>query len=115
MTETATNPLQPFVNLAQANMAALTKFSTSPEISTFAFAQAQRFLEQGPAAAAQAVQTGAFSELAQGLAQNWQRFAGELMQAQLDWIGQSQASFLQQAQAAGENVVDVSTRRRRGA
>jgi hypothetical protein len=113
MTESASGALQPFVNLAQANMAALTKFSTSPEISTFAFAQAQRFLEQGPAAAAQSLQTGAFSELAQGLVQNWQRFAGEVMQAQLDWIGQSQAGFMQQAQAAGDNVVDVAQRRRR--
>lgn len=113
MAESASSPLQPFVNLAQANMAALNKFSTSPEVSTMAFAQAQRFLEQGPAAAAQGLQTGAFSELAQGLAQNWQRFASELMQAQLDWIGQSQAALMQQVQAAGDNVVDVTTRRKR--
>ena len=115
MTESASGALQPFVNLAQANMAAITRFTSSPEISTFAFAQAQRLMEQGPAAAAQALQTGAFSELTQGLVQNWQRFATEVMQAQLDWIGQGQAAFMQQAQAASENVVDVATQRRRKA
>ena len=49
MADPISNPLQPFINLVQANMALLSKYAMSPEAMTQAMAQMQAAMTQGQA------------------------------------------------------------------
>ena len=52
--------MQPFFKLAQANMDLLTRFSTSPEVTAQATANASQLFQQATESAMKLMQSGAF-------------------------------------------------------
>ena len=109
-----TNPLQPFMNLMQANMALLSKYAMSPEAMTQAMAQVQAAMTQGPGAAL--TQTpAAVAELAQGMMQNYTRFMTELTQSGMAAFAQGQAAMTQRdGQRAPRSVASLGDEVSRG-
>jgi len=89
MADPISNPLQPFINLVQANMALLSKYAMSPEAMTQAMAQMQAAMTQGPGAAKSMPQSATmFAELAQGMMENYTRFMSELTQSGMSFMSQ---------------------------
>jgi len=92
-----TNPLQPFMNLMQANLALLSKYATSPDAMTQAMSQVQAAMTTGPDTAV-AKTPVALTELAQGMMQNFTRFMTELMQTGMATFAQGHEVMTQQLQ-----------------
>jgi hypothetical protein len=78
MPDPISNPMQPFINLVQANMALLSKYAMSPDAMSAAMAQFQAAMTRARAAAKSVPQSAtAFAELTQGLMENYTRFMSE--------------------------------------
>ena len=108
------NPMQPFIDLVQGNMALLAKYATSPEAMSQAMAQLQAAMTQGPGAASQQTQTAAnFAELVKGMSDNYMRFMSEITQGGMALFAQSQGAMFQQAQEAA-GTLDPEGRSKRG-
>lgn len=107
------NPLQPFINLTQANMALLARYAISPDGMTQAMAQLQAAMS--PRSNAASVLPTAFPglpELVQGMMQNYAQFMTELAQAGMSALAQGQAMMVQQAQdTAGASSQARNSRR----
>jgi hypothetical protein len=102
MPDPISNPMQPFINLMQANMALLSKYAMSPEAMSAAMAQFQAAMTQGPGAAKSVPQsTTAFAELAQGLMENYTRFMSELTASGMSLLTQGQEALLKAGAEAG--------------
>ena len=100
------NPMQPFINLVQANMALLAKYA-SPEIMSQAVQAAMR---QGPDAQNRMPHSAtALVELTQGMMENYTRFMTELAQSSMALFAQGQGTMMQQVQ----DVADVAGQVRR--
>ena len=107
------NPMQPFINLVQNNMALLAKYATSPEAMVQAIAQVQAAMMQGPGAAAKPLpQSAAFAELAQGMMENYTHFMSEMMQSGMAMFMQGQGAMLEQAQNAADAASEGGRGRR---
>lgn len=110
--------VQPFVKLAQSNMELWSKFTQSPEVMSEATRSMQSVLEQAQKSAASLAQSQVFTSLMQGMMKNYTDFVSELSQSMYSMMSQSQATFLQQAQGAANDVIDAAvtpTRRPRQA
>ena len=105
MPDAIANPMQPFINLVQANMALLSKYAMSPDSMFNAMAQLQAAMTQGPGALSAPQSANAFAELAQGMMENYTRFLSELTQSGM--------SVLAQGQDAVSRAVSESGGRRR--
>ena len=81
MPDTISNPMQPFINLVQANFALLSKYAMSPDAMSKAMAQVQAAMTQGPGALTVPQSATAFTELTQGMMENYARFMAELAQS----------------------------------
>ena len=91
MPDPTSNPMQPFINLVQANMALLSKYAMSPDAISAAMAQFQAAMTQGPGAAKFVPPPAtAFAELAQGMMENYTRFMSELTQSGMSLLAQGQ-------------------------
>jgi len=106
---------QPFVKLAQANMDLLTRFMTSPEVSTQAGANASQLFQQASESAMKVMQSGAFAHLLQGMLKNYTEFLAELSQSSLAMWSQGQAVLTRQVQEASDGVVEATDIRGRRA
>jgi hypothetical protein len=104
---------QPFVKLAQTNIELLTRFWTSPEVSSQAMANASALFQQASESAVKVMQSGAAAQLMQGMIQNYTEFLGELGRGWMSTMSQGQAALLRQAQENTSNVIDASTARGR--
>ena len=104
---------QPFVKLAQANMDLLSKFSTSPEVTAQATANASQLLQQASESATSLMRSGAFAHMMQGLVKNYSEFLVELSHSGMALLSQGQQALVQQTQEAAESVVDATEVRRR--
>jgi hypothetical protein len=91
--------LQPFVNLVQANMDLLTRFSTSPEITAQASANASQFFQQASESAMKLMQSGAFAQVMQGMLKNYTEFLMELSQSGMAVLSQGQSVMSRQVRA----------------
>ena len=109
-----TDALQPFIRLAQANMELFSRHAWSPEVANEAMQGMQALVEQSQQSFARLAQSQAFVELAQGLMRNYTEFLGEVTQSAYALMSQGPAAFMQQAMEAGTNVVEMTTRARRG-
>ena len=107
--------LQPYVKLAQCNIELWYKFSSSPEVMSEANRSLQTFMEQAQASALQLGQSHAFTSLVQGLIKNYTEFVSDLSQSAYSMMSQGQATWIQQAQEAANNVYDVTAGRPRRA
>lgn len=113
----ADNPMQtaiqPFVKLAQGNMELLSRFAGSPEALSQASTNMQGMLQQNQESAAKLLQSGAFSQLMQGMLKNYTEFLTELGQTSMAVATQAQEAMTRQAQQATDNVIDASEARTR--
>ncbi len=91
--------LQPFVNLVQANMDLLTRFSTPPEITAQASANASQFFQQASESAMKLMQSGAFAQVMQGMLKNYTEFLMELSQSGMAVLSQGQSVMSRQVRA----------------
>jgi maltoporin len=108
-----TNPLQPFMDLMQANMALLAKYAMSPNDVTQAMAQVRAAMTQGPGASAAPNQTPAMlAELAQGMMQNYTRFMTDLAQSGMASLSQGQSAMIQQVQDVADSASEGGRTRR---
>lgn len=104
-----------FVKLAQANMELLTRFSTSPEVTTQASANASELFQQASASTMKLVQSGAFAHLMQGMLKNYTEFLAELGHSGMAMISQGQAAMTRQVQQVTDGAIEAAdTRARRG-
>jgi hypothetical protein len=106
---------QPFVKLAQANMDLLTRFSTSPEVTAQAGANASQLFLQASESTMKLMQSGAFTYLMQGMLKNYTDFLAELSQGGMAMFSQGQAAMTRQVQEATSSVIDVAEARGRRA
>ena len=90
MPDPISNPMQPFINLVQANMALLSKYAMSPDAMSKAIAQVQAAMTLGPGALTVPQSATAFAELAQGMMENYTRFMSELAQSGMSVLAQGQ-------------------------
>lgn len=95
---------QPFVKLAQANMDLLSRFSTSPEVTTQASESAMKLM-----------QSAAFAHMMQGMLKNYTEFLSELSHSGMAMLSQGQAAMTRQAQEATNGVIDATEARARRA
>jgi hypothetical protein len=105
--------MQPFYKLAQANMDLLTRFSTSPEVTAQATANASQLFQQATESAMKLMQSGAFAHVMQGMLKNYTEFLAELSQSGMALMSQGQAALVRQAQEATDGVIDATTVRAR--
>lgn len=109
---------QPFVRLAQANMDLIARFSSSPEVTAQASANASQLFQQASESTMKVMQSGAFARLMQGLLNNYAEFLADLGRSGMAMLTQGQAAMSRQVQEATEAVVEaapVSGRRSRRA
>lgn len=106
---------QPFVKLAQANMDLFTRFSTSPEVTTQASANASQLFQQVSESAMKLMQSGAFAHMMQGMLKNYTEFLTEISQSSMSMLSQGQAAMTQQVQEATNDIIDATDARGRRA
>jgi hypothetical protein len=106
---------QPFVKLAQANMELFARFSTSPEVTSQASANASQLFQQSSGSAMKLMQSGAFAHMMQGMLKNYTEFLTELSHSGMAMLSQGQAAMTRQVQEATDNVIDASDARGRRA
>lgn len=106
---------QPFVKLAQANMDLFARFSTSPEVTAQASANASQLFQQASESAMKLMQSGAFMHLMQGMLKNYTEFLTELGQSGMTLLSQGQAAMSRQVQDATEGVIEATEVRGRRA
>ena len=95
------NPMQPFINLVQANMALLSKYALSPDTMSKAMAQMQAAMTQGPGTVTVPQSATAFAELAQGMMENYTRFGSELTQSGMSFLAQGQDALFKAGSGSG--------------
>jgi hypothetical protein len=108
-------PMQPYVRLAQANMDLLTRFATSPEVTSQATANASQLFQQASEAAMKFMQSGAFAHMMQGMLKNYTEFLSELSHSGMALMSQGQAAMTRQVQDATNGVIDAADARGRRA
>ena len=106
---------QPFVKLAQANMDLITRFSTSPEVTAQASANASQLFQQASESAMKLMHSGAFAHMMQGMLKNYTEFLTDLSQSGMAMWSQGQAAMARQVQDATSEVVDATVARGRRA
>jgi hypothetical protein len=105
----------PFVKLIQANMDLLTQFSTSPEVTSEANANANQLFQQAIGSTMNLMQSRASAQVMQGMMKNYTEFLTDLGQSTMAMMSQGNAALLQQSQEAINDVTDATeTRGRRG-
>ena len=107
--------VQPFVKLAQANMELFTRFSTSPEVAAQTSANAGQLFQQASGSAMKLMQSGAFTQMMQGMLKNYTEFLTELSHSGMAMLSQGQAAMTRQVQEATDNVIDATDARGRRA
>ena len=108
-----TEAIQPFVKLAQSNMELWSRFAQSPEVMSEATRNMRSFMEQAQTSATSLARSQSFAALMQGMVKNYTDFLSELGQSTYAMLNQGQATLLQQAQDATDNVVDATDARGR--
>jgi hypothetical protein len=104
---------QPFVKLAQANMDLLTRFSTSPEVTSQATANASQLFQQASDSAMKLIQSGAFADMMQGMLKNYTEFLTELSQSGMAMMSEGRAAVNRQMHEATNGVIDATESRGR--
>lgn len=104
---------QPFVKLALANMDLISRFSTSPEVTSQVTADASQLFQQASQSSMKLMQSGAFATLMQGMLKNYTGFLAELGQSSMAMLSQGQAAMTEQVQQATRDAIDAADGRGR--
>jgi hypothetical protein len=99
---------QPFVKLAQANMELITRFSTSPEVTAQASANASQLFQQASESGMKLMQSGGFAHLVQGMLKNYTEFLTDIGQGGMAMLTQGQAAMTRQVQEATHGVIEAA-------
>jgi len=109
MNTAATDTLmQPFVKLTQSNTELLSRYATSPEVTTQAVQVAEGLMRQMQGAALKLSNSAAFGDLAQGLMNNYLQFWTELSYSLVAGFSQGQSSLMRQAEAVTSEAIDAT-------
>jgi uncharacterized membrane-anchored protein YhcB (DUF1043 family) len=100
--------MQPLTKLTQANMELISKFSASPEITAQAINDVQKLFQQAQDSAMKLAHSQALAGLMQGFMKNYTEFLAEMSHTATAMFSQGQAAFMQQANEATSNVVEVT-------
>jgi hypothetical protein len=100
--------MQPFVKLTQSNTELLSRYATSPEVTTQAFQVAENLMRQMQDAALKLSNSTAFGNLAQGLMSNYLHFWTDLSQSLAAGFSQGQSSLMRQAEAVTSEAIDAT-------
>lgn len=100
--------MQPFVKLTQSNTELLSRYATSPEVTTQAVQVAEGLMRQMQDAALKLSNSNAFSNLAQGLMNNYLHFWTDLSQSLVAGFSQGQSSLMRQAEAVTSEAIDAT-------
>ena len=104
---------QPYVKLAQANFELLTRFWTSPEVTSELTSGASALYQRASESAMTLMQSGASARLMQGLLQNHTEFLAELSRSWMATLAEGQTALMRQAEVSASNVVDATAARAR--
>jgi hypothetical protein len=99
---------QPFVKLAQANMELLSRFSSSPDVTTQAAANVSNLFQQATDSATSLMRSGAIAHLMEGMLKNYTVFLTELSQSSMAMMSQGQEAMTRQVQDATAGVVEAT-------
>jgi hypothetical protein len=100
--------MQPFVKLTQSNTELLSRYATSPEVTTQVVQVAEGLMRQMQDAALKLSNSNAFSNLAQGLMNNYLHFWTDLSQSLVAGFSQGQSSLMRQAEAVTSEAIDAT-------
>ena len=100
--------MQPFVKLTQSNTELLSRYATSPEVSTQAVQVAEGLMRQMQEAALKLSNSNAFGNLTQGLLNNYMQFWTDLSQSLAASFSQGQSSLMRQAGAVTGEAIDAT-------
>jgi hypothetical protein len=104
---------QPYVKLAQANFELLTRFWTSPEVTSELTTGASALYQRASESAMTLMQSGASARLMQGMLQNYTEFLAELSRSWMATLVEGQTALMRQAEENASNVVDATAARAR--
>lgn len=110
--------IQPFARLAEANMELVARFSTSPEVYSQAGETASQIFQIASSSTMKLMQSGAYSDMMQGMQKNYTEFLAGLGQSGMAMMSQGQAAMSKQMHEATSHVIDATeahTRRTRHA
>lgn len=100
---------QPLLKLATANMGLLMRFGSSPEMLSQATLTASQLMQQSGATSMRVMQSGAFSQLMQGMLKNYTEFLGESGRSAMAMISEGQASMARSAQETMQRATSAPT------
>jgi hypothetical protein len=106
-----TTAFDPYVKLAQSNIASLTDFWMSPELLWAPLQGLQRAFVPGAETQAPTVPTEAMSRLFKAFLENYTRFVSELTQTGFSWVSEGQRA----AGEAANQVIEASAPVRKAA
>ncbi len=105
---TAETMMQPFMKLAQSNTELLTRFATSPEVTTQATKFAESLMQQMQEMATQLSHSSAFCTLAQGMMSNYMEFWRDLSESMTAGLTHGQSALMQQTEVAANRAIDMT-------
>ena len=100
--------MQPFVKLTQSNTELLSRYATSPEVTTQTAHVVEGLIQQMQDATLKLSNSKAFGNLAQGLMNNYMQFWSELSQSLAAGFSQGQFSLMRQAEAVTSEAIDAT-------
>lgn len=92
------NTIQPFVNLANANLQATSHFFQAPELNELSKSNTDRFGKVAEESFMQLTESDALRQLSRDMIQNYSRFANECMQSYFALMTQVPNSLANQVQ-----------------
>jgi hypothetical protein len=100
--------MQPFVKLTQSNTELLSRYATSPEVTTQTVQVVEGLMRQMQDAAMKLSSSNAFGSLAQGLMNNYMHFWSDLSHSYAVGFSQGQSSLMRQAEAVTSEAIDAT-------
>jgi hypothetical protein len=96
------NVTQPFVNLANANSALISRFVQSPEMVELAKSSAEKYFELAQKSFGHAAAAGAYTDLVHRLTENYSTFAQEYSQSLMGIAAEGQSLIKEQVKATSD-------------
>lgn len=92
------NTIQPFVNLANANLQATSRFFQAPELTELSKSNADRFGKAAEESLTQLTESDAMHQLSRQMIQNYSRFTNDCMQSYFTLMSQVPNTLANQVQ-----------------
>jgi phosphatidylserine/phosphatidylglycerophosphate/cardiolipin synthase-like enzyme len=98
------NITQPFINLATANAALITRFAQSPEMAELAKTSAQKYFELAQKSFGHAAASNAYADLVRRLTENYSTFTHEYSQSLMGIAAKGQSVMAEHIEAASNRL-----------